>query len=944
MSDNYITLEKSAYDSLKQELAALRLYVASLEDNRFSPTSPYLAEEISKYQQIEKQWQESQQLLQLVMDNIPQSIFWKDRDLVYLGCNRNFARDANVGSPENIVGKTDYDFPWTREEADFFRECDRLTMDSGEPLLHIIEPQQRADGQQTWLDTNKIPLRNTEGEVVGILGTYEDITVRKQAEETLKSLNEKLEKRVAERTDELKKLVVELQQQINERLVTEEKLRRSEERLQQLADNIPSMIYEFCIHSDGTMSFPYVSSGVRDIYEIEPEALQEDVNLAFGCVHPEDLTGLKASIKHSARNRENWQYEWRIIIATGQQKWIKGVSRPQSQSNGDIIWYGYINDISDRKQAEAELAKLSLVASRTENAVIITDQDGLTEWVNTGFTKITGYSSEEVEGKKPGSFLQGSLTDPQTVRNIRQAIRAQQSFQGEILNYHKEGYPYWLSLQINPIFDSQGDLVQFIAIESDITERKQAEVALAEQLRLTAFRADVDSALAKGNNLQTMLQYYTDAVVTHLDTAFARIWLLHQEENMLELQVSSGIHNQINDRYDRIPLGKGTIGEIALERSPQVTNGIFKDRRASEDNWAEKTETISFAGYPLMDKNEVLGVIAMFARHPFEESTLQALKLATDAITLGIKRYQAEKQLRERTQQLEDTLQELRRTQAQIIQTEKMSSLGQMVAGVAHEINNPVNFIHGNLDYALNYVQDLFGLVQLYQQNYPHPVAEIIEEIDVIDLNFLETDLPKLLKSMQVGTERIREIVLSLRNFARLDESACKQVDLHEGINSTLMILQNRLKVKTDRPAIEVIKNYGNLPLINCYASQLNQVFMNIISNGIDAIEESLIISPSSLVNQQGQINITTEVRKDNWVVIKITDNGLGVPKEVIPKLFDPFFTTKPVGKGTGLGLSVSYQIVVERHGGQLQCNCTSEKGTEFVIEIPVELKVMGKN
>lgn len=936
ITKNYVTLDKSTYDALQQELMVLRQRVTSLEHKKkLHQDVNLISEEIIKYQQIDQQWQESQQLLQLVMDNIPQSIFWKDRNLVYLGCNRNFARDANVDSPEDIVGKTDYDFPWTREEADFFRACDSHTMESGEPLLHIIESQQRANGQQTWLDTNKIPLRNAQGEVVGILGTYEDITVRKQAEEKRQKLNEELERRVTERTNELEILVLELQQQINERLVTEAKLRHSEERLKQLADNVPSMLYEFCLKLDGKMSFPYVSSGARDIYEIEPEVLQKEVSLAFDCVHPEDLTGLKAAIFDSAQTQENWQYEWRIITVTGKQKWLKGVSRPQAQSNGDIIWYGYITDISDRQQVEAELAKLSLVASQTENAVIISDQHGAIEWVNVGFTKITGYSLAEVEGKKPGSFLQGSLTDSQTVKNIRQAIRAQQSFQGEILNYHKGGHPYWLSLQINPIFDSQGNLVQFIAIESDITERKQAQVALEEQLHLTAFRADVDSALTKGNDLQTMLQYYTDAVVMHLDAAFARIWLLNQEENILELQVSSGIQNQINERYNCIPLGQSTIGKIALKRSPYVTNGIFQDHHGSEDSWSEKPETISFAGYPLMDQHEVLGVIAMFARNSFDESIIQALKLATDEITLGIKRYQAETQLRERTHQLEDTLQELQRTQAQIIQSEKMSSLGQMVAGVAHEINNPVNFIHGNLDHAIGYVQDLFGLVQLYQQNYPCPVAEIAEEINIIDLNFLETDLPKLLKSMQVGTKRIREIVLSLRNFARLDESACKQVDIHEGIDSTLMILHNRLKAQIDRSAIEVIKNYGNLPLINCYAGQLNQVFMNIISNGLDAIEESLVISNSSLAKRQGQIQITTEVGEENWIVIKISDNGLGVPEEVMSKLFDPFFTTKPVGKGTGLGLSVSYQIIVDHHGGQLKCNSTQGKGTEFIIQIP---------
>ena len=901
-----------------------------------------VAEVVTKHKQTEEQLRESQQLLQLVMDNIPQSIFWKDSNLVYLGCNRQFAQDANWDLPENVVGKTDHDFPWTPEEAEFFRECDRRVMESGKPQLCIIEPQQRSDGKQYWLETNKIPLRNAQGEVIGLLGTYEDITIRKQAEETLKQLNEELETRVGERTAELEILINELKQQIKERVAAEEKLRRSEERLQQLGENIPGMLCEFCLEPDGETSFAYVSSGAKDVYEIEPEALKEDADLAFNCVNPEDLPGMQASISYSAQTLSNWEYEWRIITPTGKRKWLKGESRPQLQEDGRIIWYGYVTDISDRKQTEVELAKLSLVASKTDNAVIITDADGLVEWVNDGFSKITGYSLEEVQGKKPGSMLQGGLTNPQTIRNIRKATRARQPFQGEILNYHKDGHPYWLYLQINPIFDGQDNLVKFIAIESDVTEQKQAAVALAEQFRLTAFRADVDSALTKGKDIKAMTQSCTEAMVNHLDATFALIWSLNQAENTLELQACSSFYSHIDSALRCIPVGKFKIGLIAKEKSPYLTNTVLENSRICDPEWAQQQKIAAFAGYPLMDNEEVWGVIAMFSRQPLDDSILQALELASHEITLGMKRYQAEIQLRERTQQLEDTLKELRHTQAQVIQTEKMSSLGQMVAGVAHEINNPVNFIHGNLGHTINYTQDIFGLIELYQQHYPDPPAEIAEEIDAIDLEFLQTDFPKLLKSMEVGTERIREIVLSLRNFSRLDEADYKEVDLHEGLDSTLMILQNRLKSKRNRPAIKVVKEYEKLPLVNCYAGQLNQVFMNIFSNGIDALEESFEKNLSSYSGQSTpdfelSITIRTELLEENWVAIRIIDNGGGIEEEVLSKLFDPFFTTKPVGKGTGLGLSISYQIVVEKHGGKIECYSQINEGTEFLIKLPIE-------
>jgi two-component system, NtrC family, sensor kinase len=289
------------------------------------------------------------------------------------------------------------------------------------------------------------------------------------------------------------------------------------------------------------------------------------------------------------------------------------------------------------------------------------------------------------------------------------------------------------------------------------------------------------------------------------------------------------------------------------------------------------------------------------------------------------------------SKKLEKSFRELQQTQTQLVQAEKMSSLGMLVAGVAHEINNPINFIDGNLKYAGEYAQDLLKLLHLYQQFYADPVPEIKECMETIDLDFLLDDFPKIVNSMRVGTNRISEIVLSLRNFSRLDEADMKKVDIHEGLDSTLLILQNRFKENVNGAKIEVIKNYGNLPPIECYAGQLNQVFMNIISNAIDALENynnnrsiaEIKINPSKII-------ITTEIMKSNSLAIRIADNGPGMMEAVKKQLFDPFFTTKPVGKGTGLGLSISYQIVVEKHKGKLMCFSQLGQGSEFCIEIPL--------
>lgn len=291
-------------------------------------------------------------------------------------------------------------------------------------------------------------------------------------------------------------------------------------------------------------------------------------------------------------------------------------------------------------------------------------------------------------------------------------------------------------------------------------------------------------------------------------------------------------------------------------------------------------------------------------------------------------------ELLQSNQQLQQALEELQQTQAQLVQTEKISSLGQLVAGIAHEVNNPVSCIWGNFTHIAEYTQDLIHLVQLFLEHFPNPPIPIREEIEVIDFEYLKADLPKLLTSMQVATKRIHEIMQSLRNYSRVEDT--RQLhDIHQGIDSTLMILQHRLKAKPERPAIAVVKNYGKIPEVECYSGQLNQVFMNLLANAIDALDEHYRQQSLADIEHQPSIKIQTEILNSDWVVVRIADNGLGMTQEVQQKLFHPFFTTKPIGKGTGLGLSITRQII-EKHGGELACYSEPGQGTEFLIKIPV--------
>ncbi|QMS90387.1 GAF domain-containing protein [Nostoc edaphicum CCNP1411] len=489
-------------------------------------------------------------------------------------------------------------------------------------------------------------------------------------------------------------------------------------------------------------------------------------------------------------------------------------------------------------------------------------------------------------------------------------------------------------------------LLSFLAKQE--AEKKVLAKELLERYQEIDLFDDISTQLTTSLDTRQIGQLVLQELSQLIESSAGMILLLSPDATTFEVIAEFGV---FFDHGQPEP-GKGIIGNIVQSNRAELVNDVQADPRLE----GQKNVSAMIC-VPLRAKERVLGAIAI-GTPKTDSYKAEHLKLvsifasqtaiAIDKAVLYEQSTQAAVQAKAQTQKLQQALHELQLAQTQLIQSEKMSSLGQLIAGVAHEINNPVNFICGNLKYVAEYAQDLLHLLEKYQKFIPVAPPELELELDNIDLEFIMQDLPKLLDSMKLGTSRIVEIVQSLKNFSRHDEADMKAVNIHDGIDGTLMILHHRLKADVHRPAIEIIKDYAKLPLIECYPGQLNQVFMNILVNAIDALEESLVIShwslasnESQMTNDKGQmtipsITIRTQALDKEWVVIRIADNGPGMKEEVIRRIYDPFFTTKDIGKGTGLGMAISYQIVVDKHRGILKCRSQPDEGTEFWIQIPV--------
>ena len=630
---------------------------------------------------------------------------------------------------------------------------------------------------------------------------------------------------------------------------------------------------------------------------------------------PEELRALTVSQIDPAFSPPIWAEHWRAIKQFQTFTFESNYFTQQNQSipvevrvnyltfNGQEYHCAFVRDISERKQAESDLQNANEQLQAVLDAV-----PGLVSWVSSDlrYLGVNCHLAAAFQmpvdsfADRPVGFLQ---TSPKFSQMVQDFFASPEITQSKEITLESQGEPR--SYLVVSQKYQKGTKAVFIGI--DISDRKQMEVALRRSETL----------------YRTLAKNFPNGTVCLFDTN-----LRHTLAEGTELP-KVGLSKELIE-------GK-TLAEAFPSDMATLYETLYRDALAGKESVTEVPfGSRLYLAHTLPLKNEQGEAIAGMIM----TQNITERKQSEDALR------RSEERFRQKAEELKQTLQELKQTQTQLIQTEKMSSLGQLVAGVAHEINNPVSFIYGNIAHARQYVRDLLELVELYGQEYPEPTATIQEHIEGIGLNFLMEDFPKLMSSMQVGADRIREVVLSLRNFSRLDQAQKKSVNIHEGIDSTLLILQNRLKAKAGMPSIEVIKEYGKLPPIECYAGQLNQVFMNLLGNAIDVLEEEgqkHLKMRARVPNRTGdapgtftpRIGIHTE-RVGDCAVIRISDNGPGMTPETKQHIFEPFFTTKDPGKGTGLGLSISYQIVVEKHGGQIDCKSGPELGTEFIMTLPI--------
>ncbi|MEH2405387.1 PAS domain S-box protein, partial [Nostoc sp.] len=831
--------------------------------------------------------------LHQMINGISDPIFVKDRQHRWVLLNDTYCHFVGH-SREELIGKSDYDF-FPQAEADVFRQQDELVF-----TTNITNENQDlftdAQGITHLISTKKSCFEDETGNKF-LVGSIRDIILQNEAGKVLGVTGTLRDRHQASDLHRIN-AVLQAQQEasIDGILIIDEN--RKVASFNQKFSNLWQIPATLLQTGDDRQLLGWVVdqllnpdeflAKVEYLYQHPEESSRDEIFLKFG----------KIFDRYSAPVRKH--------------QGACGETSPLEDYYGRI-WY--FRDITEYKQAEAELKasqqRLALLIEQTPLAIIEWNTNFEIQTWNRAAERIFGYTTEEMLGKHFDIVIPENVE--KQVNEILTALLTQRGGSFSVNeNVTKDARTIVCEWYNNPLVTTDGQVIGVASMVLDITERKRAE---EEQQKFVALIENSSDFIGIAS-MEGQILYVNPAGLKMVGLS----------------SLEAAKTKSLVDCYSP---------EAFAEFQQKITPLIFQ-----HGFWQGEFRYRHFqTGIEIPTDCNLFLVKHPETGEPF--CRVAVIRDITERKQAKEALLKSEAQLRQQAEELKVALRELQHTQTHLIQTEKMSSLGQLVAGVAHEINNPVNFIYGNLSPAKEYTQDLLSLLQLYQSHYPLPVPEIEDFAELIELDFLKSDLPQIINSMNIGADRIREIVLSLRTFSRLDEAEMKAVDIHEGIDSTLMILQSRFKTNDQRPTIEIIKEYGKLPRVQCYAGQLNQVFMNILTNAIDALEKKVGSGDEgdkqtrriAMPNSQCPISIIricTQLQEPNQVTIRIIDNGLGISEDIKKQLFDPFFTTKPIGKGTGMGLAISYQIITERHGGSLECISQPGQGAEFLIKIPM--------